>query len=223
MKVSNQVKNFLNRKKKSTVGEEIGNSITHGLGVALGVVALVLMILASKTGLELMASIIFGVSIINLYIMSTLYHAFPNSYLKFLFKKFDHLSIYILIAGSYAPFLLVLLYEKNSMNLGLILFVFQWILVVIGVVLKSVYIERFGKFHLTLFLAMGWLALAFITQVRDHNTGLFALTLAGGLCYTVGAFFYASNLFKFSHTVWHVFVFAGTICHFLGIHLFLLH
>lgn len=201
-----------------TLGEEIGNSISHGIGCLLGIVALVLLLIKSDTGIEYLASIIFGVSMIMLYLSSCLFHSFKNgTTVKRIFQRFDHLSIYLLIGGTFAPILLCL----ASWPRGIIFFTIQWILIIAGVVLKAINTKKYHVLHIILYLAIGWSGLLFLGELMDVSLTLFWLILGGGIVYSVGILFYIST-WKFAHFVWHFFCIAGTLLHFLGIYLYII-
>lgn len=207
-----------------TLGEEIANAISHGLMAIFGVIALILLLLKANTTLEYIAAIIFGSGIILLYSMSTLYHAFPNGRTKRVFKRLDHLSIYILIGGTFAPPLLLLpglrepLFGISFLQKGLTLFVIQWVLITIGVVFKSVWIKKFSKLHVFIYLAMGWSALTFVGILLEYNKDAFYLVLSGGIAYTIGVIFYALPKIKYFHFIWHIFTALGTILQFIAIY-----
>ncbi|HHW79557.1 MAG TPA: hypothetical protein GX742_02005 [Acholeplasmataceae bacterium] len=207
-----------------TLGEEIANAISHGLMAIFGVIALILLLLKANTTLEYIAAIIFGSGIILLYSMSTLYHAFPNGRTKRVFKRLDHLSIYILIGGTFAPPLLLLpglrepLFGISFLEKGLTLFVIQWVLITIGVVFKSVWIKKFSKLHVFIYLAMGWSALTFVGILLEYNKDAFYLVLSGGIAYTIGVIFYALPKIKYFHFIWHIFTALGTILQFIAIY-----
>lgn len=207
-----------------TLGEEIANAISHGLMAIFGVIALILLLLKANTTLEYIAAIIFGSGIILLYSMSTLYHAFPNGRTKRVFKRLDHLSIYILIGGTFAPPLLLLpglrepLFGISFLQKGLTLFVIQWVLITIGVVFKSVWIKKFSKLHVFIYLAMGWSALTFVGILLEYNKEAFYLVLSGGIAYTIGVIFYALPKIKYFHFIWHIFTAIGTILQFIAIY-----
>lgn len=200
------------RSKDYSLGEEIANSVTHGVGALLGIAALVLLLVEATTGIGAISAIIYSLSIILLFTMSTLYHAFPPSKVKRVFKRFDHLSIYVLIAGTYTPLLLV----GISGTKGLILFGIQWLLVIIGVVFKAIWIKKFQAIHLILFLIMGWMGIVLFNDLKAISTLSLNFILIGGICYTLGVLFYVSRLFKYSHMVWHLFVLAGSVFHFFA-------
>lgn len=210
-----------------TLGEEIANAVSHGLMAIFGVVALVLMLIKSDTTIEVMSAIIFGFGMINLYTMSTIYHAIFHPTAKNVFQRFDHLSIYILIGGTFAPPLLLLpamqepLFGIDGLGLGPVLFIVQWILIGIGVIFKSIWIKKFAKVHLFLYLAMGWSGLIFIQQLFAYEPAAFWLVLGGGLAYSVGVAFYVFPQIKYFHFVWHIFTSIGTVMQFIAIYVFL--
>jgi len=212
---------------KQTLGEEIANAISHGVMALFGVVAIVLLLIKSDGPLEVISAIIFGIGMINLYTMSTLYHSLFHKKAKGVFKRFDHLSIYLLIGGTFAPQLLLLpslqepIISGFSLGLGPIIFIIQWLLIAIGVVFKSIWINKFQKVHLFLYLAMGWSGLIFLKQLLAFSQDAFLLVLAGGVAYSVGVIFYVFGKIKYFHFVWHLFTGTGTILHFIAIYLYL--
>lgn len=203
-------------------GEEVANAISHGFGVAFGIMMLALIVIKgiSLSQVEyIVGGIIFGSAIILLYLASTIYHSLSLSvYAKQIFRRFDHSSIYILIAGSYTPFLLILLNDTKAV----IVTVFMWIIAITGVVLKVFWINKFQKIHLGLYIALGWLpAMFFGANIMLLGPVGIALLVAGGLAYTIGVIFYALKLFKFTHMVWHLFCILGTLLHFLTVYIYL--
>jgi hemolysin III len=205
-----------------TLGEEIANAVSHGLMAIFGIVALILLLVKAETNIQRISGIIFGLGIINLYTMSTLYHALFHPKAKSLFQRFDHLSIYILIGGTFAPALLLLpaLQEPFLGNLGLgpLLFTVQWSLILIGVIFKSIWIKRFAKLHLFIYLAMGWSALIFVNQLLAYQAGAFWFVLLGGVAYSIGVIFYVFPKIKYFHFIWHIFTSLGTILQFIAIY-----
>lgn len=204
-----------------TIGEEIANAISHGLMAIFGIVALILLLVKAESTTQVIAAIIFGFGIINLYTMSTLYHALFHPKAKSVFQRFDHLSIYILIGGTFAPALLLLpgLQEPflGTVGLGIILFSVQWILIIIGIVFKSIWIKKFAKLHLFIYLAMGWSALIFVNQLLAYEPGAFWLVLLGGVAYSIGVIFYVFPKIKYFHFIWHIFTSLGTVLQFIAI------
>ncbi len=218
----------MNQPRQQTIGEEIANAVSHGVMAIFGIVALILLLVKSNTTLEVISAIIFGYGIIMLYTMSTLYHALFHQTAKGVFKRFDHLSIYILIGGTFAPALLLLpdlqtpLFGIEGMiGTGPVLFIIQWILITLGVVFKSIWIKKFARLHVFLYLAMGWSALVFIQALLNYDPRAFVLVLLGGIAYSVGVIFYAIDKVKFFHFVWHIFTGIGTILQFVAIYVYL--
>lgn len=210
-----------------TLGEEIANAVSHGLMAIFGIVALILMLIRSTSTLHVISAIIFGFGIINLYTMSTLYHALFHKTAKSVFQRFDHLSIYILIGGTFAPSLLLLpdlqvpVFQMEWLHLGPFLFTIQWILITLGVIFKSIWIKKFAKLHLFIYLAMGWSALIFVQQLFAYAPGAFYLVLLGGISYSIGVAFYIFPKIKYFHFIWHIFTSLGTILQFIAIYLYL--
>lgn len=203
--------------KTETRKEEIASSIIHGIGAALSIAALsVLVVLASLHGdvWRVVSVSIFGATLVLLYLASTFYHSFQNPKLKRLFRIFDHASIYLLIAGTYTPFTLVSL--KGAW--GWSLFGVTWGLAIVGIVFKAFFVERFAMLSTLIYIGMGWVLIVAI------KPALLALSLdgmiwivAGGLFYTLGVIFFAWHKLPFNHAIWHLFVLGGSICHFFAI------
>jgi len=199
-----------------TLGEEIANAITHGMGWFLSAAGLgVLLTLGAINGtaIDVVAVLIFGLSLILMYGASTLYHALPYPRAKKFFKAFDHAAIYILIAGTYTPLCLVNLKGVT----GWTLFALIWSLAFAGLVFS---IFRPGKriLELGLYLGMGWAAVVvFPKLIGAINPVGLKLLIAGGLCYTIGVIFYVLKKLPYGHMVWHLFVLAGSTLHFLAI------
>lgn len=204
-------------KKFYTFGEEIGNAVTHGVGIVLGLVSLILLAFKGLEldSLALVSYLVFAGSAILLYTMSTLYHALPlGSKAKQVFQKLDHMTIYALIAGTYTPFTLLVI----GGTLGSILCIVLWVSALFGMLLNLFFFKRFRLLHMSLYVIMGWVAVFFIPQiVANLSTMGIVLLFVGGLMYTLGIIFYALKLFKFTHMVWHFFVFFGTLFHFFAI------
>jgi hemolysin III len=208
--------------KIDTVGEEIASSITHGIGAALSVAGLVfLVILATMCGdvWRIASFSIYGGTLIILYLASTLYHSFRNQKVKKIFRVIDHSSIFLLIAGTYTPFLLVSLRGV----LGWYLFGIIWALAGMGIVFKTLFIGRYGRISVFIYVMMGWLCVVAIRQMLANipSGGIIGLTV-GGVLYTAGIVFYAWPKLKYSHAIWHLFVLGGSICHYFSIFLYVL-
>jgi len=213
------MKKIIVRKDFST-GEEIANAVTHGIGMLLGIAALVLAAVkgaGSQNILYTISMMIYSVATIILYTSSMFYHAFKDGKAKNVFERLDHLSIYILIAGSYTPLCLISIGGAK----GIILCCLQWLLAGIGIVFKVIWIDRFVKIHVAIYLLMGWMITFFISSIlKAIPTSGFYLLLAGGLSYSIGVLFYVFSWFKYHHFVWHLFVLAGSILMFFAIYLF---
>jgi hemolysin III len=196
--------------------DELASALTHGLGAVVALAgASVLVTLAALfgSGWQLAGAIVFGVCLLLLYIASTLYHAIPFPDAKLRLRVFDHCAIYLLIAGTYTPFTLVGLRG----TLGWMLFGAVWTLAALGIVFKLFFTGRFRGVSTVLYLGMGWLILLAIKPARallDHWT--LGWLLAGGVAYSVGTLFYHRPM-RYSHAIWHVFVIAGSVCHYIAV------
>jgi hemolysin III len=199
-----------------THGEEIANSISHGMGIALSIAGLVLMTLRAQqvgSARAVVCVSIFGASAILLYLSSTLYHSLSRSSAYKVMRSLDHSSIYLLIAGTYTPFTLIGLRGP----LGWTLFGIVWGCAAVGVVVKSFATGRWDVLSTAMYLAMGWVCLfAVRTMYALLAHPVFALLLAGGFCYSAGIPFYASKR-RYAHFIWHLWVLGGTLCHFAGV------
>lgn len=200
-----------------SLAEEIMNAISHGLGAILAIAGMILCLLKSDTGMKVLASLIYGISLFVLMLMSCLYHAFKSkSAVKRLWRRFDYMSIYLLIAGTFAPILLVYLQSQ----LSLLMFIVQWIVVVFGITIIAIFGPgKWSALHFTLYFVVGWSGLIFVPYFYSHNMPLLIMILAGGLVYTLGMFPFVSDK-KYCHALWHVFVLIGAILHWFGIYLF---
>ena len=195
--------------------EEKLNAQTHGLGALLGIVALILLIIfdTHKTAYSLFSVIVYGISIIILFTASTLYHSVRDERKKHYFRIVDHVSIYLLIAGTYTPVLLISL----NHSLGWTLFYVVWCIALFGIILKLFFTGKFEIFSTLLYLVMGWLIIFDFTNLaKVFGEGILFL-FAGGLAYTVGIVFYAIHRIPYNHVIWHLFVLAGAIFHFFMI------
>lgn len=200
------------------VVEEWLNSITHGIGALLSVIGTILLIMgASKVGdpWKIVSFSIFGASLILLYAASSIYHGTQHPRLRRLLQTFDHCAIFLLIAGTYTPFLLVNLRD----SVGWILFAIIWSLAIGGIILKLVYQHRYELVRVGIYLAMGWL-IVFASSDLAANLSSTALnlTIAGGVVYTLGVGFYLADRIPYMHAVWHLFVIGGSACHFSAIY-----
>ena len=202
--------------------EEIFNSLTHGIGILISLAGMVLMIVfASRYGNvnHIVSCTIFGLTLVMLYTASTLYHSFRKPTLKHVFKICDHSCIYLLIAGTYTPFLMVTL--KGM--LGWSLFAVVWTLTAAGILFKIFFVYRFNILSTIAYILMGWIII-FAVKPLLHSLpeGGIAFLVAGGLAYTLGTIFYAWKKLPFNHAIWHLFVLGGSICHFLAVILYVI-
>lgn len=203
-----------------TKGEEIANAITHGIGVLLAIAALVLLIIAGVNYGDtwyIVSSTIYGVTLITLYLGSTLYHSITNMRVKKILRIVDHSSIFLLIAGTYTPFTLTVLRGA----LGWTIFGVVWGCTIFGIFMKIFFLEKFEKISTFMYIGMGWFIVVAIKDiVVSLPIGGIVLLVLGGLSYTVGCIFYAKDKWPYNHAVWHLFVLAGSIFHFLTVLLY---
>lgn len=207
----------LNEPPHLTLLEEIGNAVTHGVGALLAIAGFILLLLKSDTGMKVLASCFYGISLIFLMLMSCLYHTFRSgSTVKRLWRRFDYSSIYLLIGGTFAP--LYLVYLGNT--LGIVLFCVNWALIILGIIIISVLGPgRLQPLHFSLYFIIGWSGLILIPNFYHNNMPLLWMILIGGIIYTVGMIPFAKNK-KYDHFIWHFFVLGGAILHWFGIYLF---
>lgn len=200
-----------------TLGEEIFNSITHGIGALLSIAALVILtVFAVKKGnaWHVVSFTIFGTSLFLLYLSSTLYHSFTKEKIKNLFARFDHAAIFLLIAGTYTPFVLTVLRGP----LGWSLFGIIWGLAIAGIVIRSIYLTRFRKLMVGIYVGMGWMFLiAIVPMIKNLPAASLIFLFIGGACYSLGVIFYIWRNLKYGHGIWHLFVLAGSITHFFSV------
>lgn len=200
--------------------EEKLNIWSHAFGIFLSIIALVLLIIKAvqQDNIWMMISFpIFGVSLILLYLASTLYHASKEPQKRFKLKVFDHAAIYVLIAGSYTPFTLVSLNGET----GWLIFSIVWVMAFTGIILKLFFTGKFKIVSTAMYVLMGWLIVFYFQDLTAHlhEKGVFYLIL-GGVLYTIGAILYSIKKIKFNHAIFHFFVLAGSFCHFLSIYLY---
>lgn len=199
-----------------SISEELMNAISHGIGAALSIAAIVLLIVNSNFEIKSIVCVtIYSVSLFVLYIISTLYHALLPSKAKKVFRMLDHCSIFLLIAGTYTPICLLVL---NSV-VGWILFFVVWVAAIVGIVFNSIDIKKFSKFSMICYIAMGWVVIFALKPLIDSiTTSQLTLLVSGGVAYTVGAVLYViGKKQKYIHSVWHLFVLLGSILHFFMI------
>lgn len=212
-----------------SVGEEIFNSITHGIGAALSIAALVILlvftVINGGTALDIVGIAIYGATLIILYTMSTLYHAITNKKAKSVLRVIDHSSVYILIIGSFVPYIFTVL-KNHGIKPWIVLFSIVFI-AILGTVLYSIFRQKIKIFNIASYVAMGW-AVSFLIpdliEIFKANNIMycFYFLLAGGISYTAGVIFYAIKKIKYFHSIWHLFVLAGSILQFFAILLYIL-
>lgn len=206
--------------KKYSKAEEIFNGISHGMGVVFGIVALTLLLIVSirKGDIpSIVAFSIYGGCIILMFLSSTLYHSITIEKAKRVLRVFDHSSIFLFIAGTYTPIALLAL----NGSLRWIILIGVWAIALSGIIFKIITYNKFDKFKLLsvfIYIGMGWIAIIPIKSIINATSlNFFYWILAGGLLYTVGTIFYGNKRIPFNHGIWHIFVLAASIAHFLGI------
>ena len=214
----------IKKNKRYSLGEEIFSAIVHGIGSLLSIAALVLLIVFTVkhkgTPLDVIGVIIYGVTLILLYTMSTLYHAISNEKAKNVLQIFDHCSIYFLIAGTFTPITFSLL--KNTGKTTWIVFAFVWIIAILGTTLYAIFPRRFKVLNVISYALMGWSAIFLIPGLLKKLHAIDCLAtiywiIIGGIVYTIGIIFYSFKKVKYFHSIWHIFVLAGSVCQFFGI------
>ena len=220
--------NAMSSESEYSLGEEIANSVTHGIGALLSVAALTMLVVYATMAADPWCTVsvsVFGTTLVFMYLASTLYHAFPQPKLKRLFRKIDHCSIYLLIAGTYTPFLLV----NMRGPWGWSLLAVQWTIAIAGCLFKVFFIDRgahlgwWDKVSTALYVAMGWtIVVAFKPTVELVPQAALILMALGGLAYTGGVVFYLWHRLPYNHAIWHLFVIAGSTCHFFAVFFFII-
>ena len=200
-----------------TIIEELANSFTHGFGFILSIIGFIILISISiQSGdiWRLSSYIIYGISLTILYLFSTIYHSVSSSRIKSIFRKLDHSAIYLLIAGTYTPVILI------SLRTTWVVFLLPiiWIMAIIGIYIKSFNIDKYEKLSLFFYIFMGWLSLIAIKPlINSVPIETFIFILIGGISYTFGVVFYLWRHLPFQHAIWHMFVLIGSILHYIGI------
>ncbi len=203
-----------------TLGEEVAHSITHGVGLlaaVMGLVVLVILAAATRDPWRITSCSIYAATLVLLYAASTLYHALSATRARRLFRVLDHSAIFLLIAGTYTPFALVSLRGPWGWTLmGIV-----WGLAIVGVAAKAIYGTRWPILSTVLYIGMGWTVVIALKPLVEHvPPGGLAWLVAGGLAYTGGVVFYAWTRLRYSHAIWHVFVLAGSVCHYIAVVLY---
>lgn len=208
---------------KYSLGEEIMSAIIHGVGALLSIVALIICVVVSashNSAVGVFSSVVYGITLIILYMMSTMYHSLAVNDAKRVFRIIDHCSIFLLIAGTYTPFTLMCL----DYPLGITLFGIIWSVAILGIVLNSIDLKKFKVISIIGYLVLGWIIIFCYNPLTEHvPEGGILLLIAGGVIYTVGALFYGvGKKIKYFHSIFHLFVLAASVLHFLAILLYVL-
>jgi len=208
----------VNEPPKRSVLEEVGNAVTHGVGALFAVAGLVLLLLKAQTPTGLFCAIVYGVCLMMMFLMSCLYHSFRwGTKVKRLWRRFDYISIYLLIGGTFTPMWLLFWGGQT----GTLFCIAQWVLILLGIVFVAVFGPgRPRTLHPVLFVVLGWVGLVFLPRMVRENLPLFLFILTGGIIYTVGVIPFALKR-KGAHFLWHFFVFFGAVVHWFGIYFFL--
>ena len=201
--------------RKESLLEKKLNFITHGIGLVLSVIGLFYLVEKSilyPKSFNLISSLVYGISLILMYSSSTIYHYYIDSKYSRILQKIDHISIYLLIAGSYTPGLLL----KLKYSLGFEILIIIWLLAFIGIIHKIFFFNYLKKASLIIYLFMGWLIVIDFSAVLESfsSNSIFFMVL-GGLLYTIGTFFYSLDKLKYNHVIWHLFVLGGSACHYI--------
>lgn len=205
--------------RKYLITNEVLNAVTHGIGVVLSIVGFVFLLKKADSGLHYVSFIIYGVSLLLLFLASTLYHSLIFTKAKKVFQVFDHCSIYLLIAGTYTPY--CLLYIKGT--IGIVLLSVIWLAAIVGIVYKSLTLSKVksvSKLSTIIYNVMGWAVVIALPSLY-HSVGLKGLLLlvGGGVAYTVGSVFYSMKNRRYMHVVWHLFVMVGAMLMYFSIYL----
>lgn len=212
----------MNKEKKTigafyTLSEEVANSVTHGVGLLLAVAGLVILTVFAAmkgTAWHVVSFSLFGSALVILYLISTLYHSISHPKVKAFFQRLDHSVIFILIAGSYTPFLLVSIRGPWGWSV----FGVVWGLAIAGILLKALYFNKFQKTALILYVSMGWMIVIVFGQVMKNVPFISLVFLfIGGIVYTAGVIFFVWEKLPYSHAIWHLFVLTGSIMHFFAV------
>ncbi len=205
-----------------SIGEEIANSITHGIGFILAIIGLVAMVItaaANGTASHIVSASIFGATMILLYLASTLYHSFQGKRIKQVLKTLDHSAIFLLIAGTYTPFALVSLRGPWGWSL----FGTIWGLALAGIIIQLTPLAKIKILSVGLYLAMGWVAIIAVKpMITALNLSGFMLLLLGGITYSIGVIFYVWKKLPYGHAIWHLFVLGGSVFHFFSVYYYVI-
>lgn len=204
--------------EREHLGEWLANAISHGVGFILTVVAFIVLLMNAQEPAHRWAVTIYGISLMMLYLFSTLYHALPSHKPKvyYLFKRFDHMAIYLLIAGTYTPMVWIVLNNRQ----GFILLGILWSLALLGIVLKAIWIRRYAPIHVGIYLLMGWSVMFIWPSIGPSLSSVaMGFLIFGGVSYSVGVIFYAlSRKKRYMHFIWHLFVLTGSLLHVMAVY-----
>lgn len=199
--------------------EEIANAVSHMVGATLALISAVVLIMhgiKTKSPIVITSFAIFGAGLVIMYTVSSIYHALHNNKAKQVFQILDHSAIYILIAASYTPFLLLVVKSKA----GYIIFFIQWLICIFGIAFKSLCVEKYVLFSTLLYIVMGWMIMfVWGDLIANISQQSLILLFIGGVLYTLGTIFYMWNWFKYHHFIWHIFVLLGSVAHFFAVYL----
>ena len=199
--------------------EEIANAVSHMVGATLALISAVVLIMhgiKTKSPIVITSFAIFGAGLVIMYTVSSIYHALHNNKAKQVFQILDHSAIYILIAASYTPFLLLVVKSKA----GYIIFFIQWLICIFGIAFKSLCVEKYVLFSTLLYIVMGWMIMFVCGDlIANISQQSLILLFIGGILYTLGTIFYMWNWFKYHHFIWHIFVLLGSVAHFFAVYL----
>ena len=199
--------------------EEIANAVSHMVGATLALISAVVLIMhgiKTKSPIVITSFAIFGAGLVIMYTVSSIYHALHNNKAKQVFQILDHSAIYILIAASYTPFLLLVVKSKA----GYIIFFIQWLICIFGIAFKSLCVEKYVLFSTLLYIVMGWMIMfVWGDLIANISQQSLILLFIGGILYTLGTIFYMWNWFKYHHFIWHIFVLLGSVAHFFAVYL----
>ena len=201
--------------RKESLLEKKLNFITHGIGLVLSIIGLFYLVEKSilyPKSFNLISSLVYGISLIVMYTSSTVYHYYIDSRYSRILQKIDHISIYLLIAGSYTPGLLL----KLKYSLGFEILIIIWLLAFVGIIHKIFFFNYLKKASLIIYLFMGWLiVIDFKAVLESFSSNSIFFMVLGGLLYTIGTFFYSLDKLKYNHVIWHLFVLGGSACHYI--------
>lgn len=207
------MKDLIAVEDRPRLGEELANAITHGVGAVLAIAGFAFLMVVAEGFLALSLGV-YGTTLVLLYLASTLYHSLVFTRARRLFRKFDHMAIFLLIAGTYTPFCLTVLQGW----LGWTLLIAVWVFAITGVVLKSLFTGRFEWLSVSMYVLTGWMVVLAIKPIYTFLSAEgFVLLVCGGLCYTIGTVFYVKSKIPYFHSIWHLWVLAGSVLHYFSI------